>query len=85
MFEQVNLPESVKWAILVFAAGFFGFFGKYLGRVVLSLFHREKEAAPPSPGRPSPEREPSSGRVQEEKIFKKTAKAHAKAQKKLGK
>lgn len=85
MFEQVNLPESVKWAILVFAAGFFGFFGKYLGRVVLSLFHREKEAAPPSPGRPSPERKPSSGWVQEGKILKKAAKAHAKAQKKLGK
>lgn len=84
MFEQVNLPETLKWAILVFAAGFFGFFGKYLGRVVLSLFHREKDAAAPSPGRPAPERKPSSGQVQEVKILKKAAKAHAKAQKKRG-
>ena len=35
MFEQFGTGDILKWVILVFFAGFVGFFGKYLGKVVL--------------------------------------------------
>lgn len=86
MFEQISATDVLKWTALVFAAGFIGFFGKYLGRWVLSLFHREKAEVPPPAGSPvkgvAPEGKPSEGEL---KILKKALKAKAKAEKKIGK
>lgn len=52
MFDQLSAPEIMKWVVLVFLAGFIGFFGKYLGRTVITLFQRKKEDAPSPPTLP---------------------------------
>lgn len=43
MFEQISAQDILKWVALVFLAGFIGFFGKYLGKLVISLFQRKRE------------------------------------------
>jgi hypothetical protein len=84
MFEQITLVDAVKWVALVFAAGFIGFFGKNLGRAVISLFHREMESTPPVPLQQGSA--PAAGPSEDElKIIKKAIKAKAKTEKKLGK
>lgn len=98
MFEQIGAPEILKWAALVFLAGFIGFFGKYLGRVVLALFQRKNEDAPPASGMPDQSLKQGSGQIktrsgpdavpenelsrQEQKLLKKALKNEAKARKK---
>jgi hypothetical protein len=98
MLEQMSAWEIAKWAALVFAAGFIGFFGKSLGRALLALFQK-KEAAPPetqgapkdavSPGQGLPPavesgRDPrASLSKDEQKLRKKAMKAEAKARKKM--
>jgi hypothetical protein len=84
MFEQITLADAMKWIVLVFAAGFIGFFGKHLGRAVISLFHRDKASTPPEPIQQGSS--PAAGPFENElKIIKKAMKAKAKAEKKLGK
>ena len=34
--------DVLKWAALVFAAGFVGYFGKYLGKLVIKRLHKPK-------------------------------------------
>lgn len=91
------MSEILKWVGLVFLAGFIGFFGKYLGRVVLSLMQRKSPHVPAASSMEqavkrqnadaqgtSRRREPS-GRVparQEEKLLKKALKARTKEKKK---
>jgi len=97
MFEQISSLEILKWVALVFLAGFIGFFGKYLGRVVISIFEKKHDDSP-FPGqaaRPDAadaqvkpggsERVESSVSRDEQKLVKKALKAEAKAKKKLDK
>jgi hypothetical protein len=95
MSAEIHVLDVVKWAGLVFLAGFIGFFGKYLGRLVLSMVQRRAhppvdEAAPVKgqaevlrQGPAPPEGEGS--RDTRDKALKKAIKAREKAIKKLGK
>ena len=46
MLENLSTSEAVKWAVLVFAAGFIGFFGKSLARAILSMFQKNRGTQP---------------------------------------
>jgi len=100
MFEHVNPAEVAMWAALIFVTGFIGFFGKALGRALLSFFQKKKGDAPtgavPSVRVPPSGEGPSPGTAggldlrdmpakEQQKLIKKTIKAHSKAQKKIGK
>jgi hypothetical protein len=81
MIYQDTMSEALKWAFLVFAAGFIGFFGKYLGKIIMTRFHKDNgpegaDAHPPSP-------EPALSR--DEKQLKKAEKNRLKGEKKLAK
>jgi hypothetical protein len=92
MFEHVSPAEAVTWAALIFVTGFIGFFGKALGRSILSFFQKKKAAMPPQAG-PTTHVPPSGEALTSQdtpskdplKPIKKSMKAQAKAQKKLGK
>ncbi len=34
--------DILKWAAVVFAAGFIGYFGKYLGKLLIERLHKSK-------------------------------------------
>jgi len=79
--------EILKWVGLVLAAGFIGYFGRYLAMLIIGKM-REKELHPPStpelPGEtpPSPEIQLEETRL---KFEKKKAKQEVKRAKKAGK
>jgi hypothetical protein len=97
MFENISMSDATKWIALVFAAGFIGFFGKSLARMLLSIFQK-KEASPsasqasgqipsrgnepPSVARTEPEPVNDSSGKDEHKAVKKALKAQEKAMKK---
>lgn len=101
MFDQISIAEIMKWVTLIFLAGFIGFFGKYLGRMVISLFEGKKEG--PStrvslPGKAinAEDRDIQikavgndslrhEGEKEEQKLVKKAMKTEAKSKKKSGK
>jgi hypothetical protein len=100
MFEHVSAAEVATWAALIFVTGFIGFFGKALGRAILSFFQKKKgdvpaRAEPSVRVPPSGEGlSPSAGTgfdpgdtpsKDNQKLIKKAIKAQTKAQKKLGK
>lgn len=100
MLDHANATEALKWAALVFGAGFIGFFGKSLARAVVSVFQKKKEDSPRAlissgdpassykllPGAAHGPKETESRRAKdEEKIAKKALKAKKKAAKKQGK
>ncbi len=37
-----EIKEIVKWTLVVFTTGFIGYFGKYLGKLIISKFHNQK-------------------------------------------
>jgi hypothetical protein len=78
MMYQDTISEGLKWTLLVFAAGFIGFFGKYLGKIVLTRFHKghDPEVKPAAPSAPSPPPGPDA------KAVKKAEKGRLKTQKK---
>lgn len=41
--------EVLKWAAIVFAAGFIGYFGKYLGKLLIARLHKGKREETPVP------------------------------------
>jgi hypothetical protein len=99
MMMQDTMAEALKWAFLVFAAGFVGFFGKYLGRILLERIRKDKAsgaAAPPpaSPGKamapsspPEASRETPPGEARlprDDKLMKKVEKSRLKLEKKQG-
>jgi hypothetical protein len=100
MFEHVSTAEVATWAALIFVTGFIGFFGKALGRAILSFFQKKKGDVPagavPSVRVP-PSGEglsPSTGEgldpgdtpsKDQQKLIKKSMKAQVKTQKKLEK
>lgn len=49
--ESDTIITILKWVGLVFAAGFIGYFGKYLSKIIISKFHKQKNSTdfdPPS-------------------------------------
>jgi hypothetical protein len=101
MFDQISITEIMKWVTLIFLAGFIGFFGKHLGRKVISLFEGEKEGPPPRVSQPgqainAEDRDIQikavgngslrhGGEKDEQKLVKKAMKTEAKSKKKSGK
>jgi len=94
MFEDISALVVAKWASLVFLAGFIGFFGKALARVILSLFQKKKAedhplAEPPSSVSSSVEtRDLQAAKtisMDEHKALKKALKAQSKFIKKANK
>jgi hypothetical protein len=100
MFEHVGPAEAATWAALIFITGFIGFFGKALGRAILSFFKKKKDDTPAGAGpnvRIPPSGEglsPGTGQgldpgdapsKDQQKLIKKSRKAQVKTQKKLGK
>ena len=39
----MDIIEILKWIAVVFAAGFIGYFGKYLSKLIISKLHKKKE------------------------------------------
>jgi hypothetical protein len=62
MFEHVSAAEVATWAVLIFITGFIGFFGKALGREILSFFQKKKEAVPTRAEPSTSARVPPSGK-----------------------
>jgi len=42
MRDGIGLMGILKWAAVVFAAGFVGYFGKYLSKLLIERFRRGK-------------------------------------------
>ena len=40
---EIDPFSALIWIAIVFVAGFIGYFGKYLSKIVISLFHKRKE------------------------------------------
>lgn len=97
MFDHASASEVAKWVALVFAAGFIGFFGKFLARSIISLFQKKDKA--PRAAKPSgklplpdgglrsavphdPENTEDSQAKDRRKLEKKALKARQKAAKK---
>ena len=79
--------EILVWVGLVFAAGFIGYFGRYLGMIIIDRVRRKK-AAPPTQTKPGvPLAVPSENGPEQQKLKlkKKEAKASAKRIKKAKK
>jgi hypothetical protein len=82
-----NFVEALKWIGIVLAAGFIGYFGRYLAMMIIDKMRKKKLLSPPVP-EPSPETPPSPEVQLEEsrlKLEKKKAKAEAKRLKKAAK
>jgi len=79
--------EILKWVGIVLAAGFIGYFGRYLAMLIIERIHRRK--AQPTPTVEPAAEEPASpaNRLEESKLKleKKRAKAEAKRAKKAQK
>ncbi|MFO7966865.1 MAG: hypothetical protein R6U44_04625 [Archaeoglobaceae archaeon] len=41
--DSSQILEIVKWIVIVFIAGFIGYFGKHLSKIIIAFFHQEKE------------------------------------------
>jgi hypothetical protein len=82
-----NFVEVLKWIGIVLAAGFIGYFGRYLAMAIIDKMNKKKSASPPAP-EPSPET-PQIPEVQLEearlKLEKKKTKAESKRLKKAAK
>lgn len=42
--ENSTVITILKWIGLVFAAGFIGYFGKYLSKIIIAKIHRQKKS-----------------------------------------
>ena len=49
---EIQPLEILKWVGIVLAAGFVGYFGRYLAMLIIEKLHRRREPAPP----PEPEK-----------------------------
>ena len=88
------LIEVLKWVGIVFAAGFIGYFGRYLSMLIIEKTHRKKSQSTPVSGTSAeitaaPETTPENVQLEIEKqkarLEKKKAKAEAKRLKKESK
>ncbi len=79
----MDFLDILKWVGIVLAAGFVGYFGRYLAMMIIKRVHRKKEqetTATASP--PAPEAVQLEAAKQKAKLAKKRAKARAKRLKK---
>ena len=79
----MDFLDILKWIGIVLAAGFVGYFGRYLAKMIIERVHRKKEQetiATTSP--PAPETVQLDVAKQKAKLAKKKAKARAKRLKK---
>ena len=79
----MDFMEILKWIGIVLAAGFVGYFGRYLAMMIIERVHRKEEqetaaTAPP----PAPEAVQLEVAKQKAKMAKKRAKTRAKQLKK---
>ena len=78
--------DVLKWIGIVLAAGFVGYFGRYLAMLIIKKIHKKKAQPSPTPESPPAEEAPiSQDTVLEQsklKLEKKKAKAEAKKAKK---
>ncbi len=78
--------EILKWIGIVLAAGFIGYFGRYLAMQIIEKAHKKKSQPPPTPEPPPAEEAPLSQDIMLEqsklKLEKKKAKTEAKKAKK---
>jgi hypothetical protein len=79
------MAEALTWILLVFAAGFIGYFGRYFGKIVVSRFQKDrgpdgKDERPVFREGAGEERPPDG-----EKLLKKREKDRLKGEKKLSK
>jgi len=82
MLEQMSAAEAMKWVLLVFAAGFIGFFGKHLGKSVISAFQKKGPEVQVSKETQDHQALPAREKDREAKLAKKMMKARIKEQKK---
>ena len=47
--EESTFITILKWIGLVFAAGFIGYFGKYLSKIIIAKFHKQKKSTDITP------------------------------------
>lgn len=82
MWEQIALTHIIQWVVIVFAAGFIGFFGKHLGQMVMMRM-QGKKSVPPLPASGAAVESPSSRPSEDaQKASKKLAKQELKQMKK---
>ena len=78
--------EILKWIGIVLAAGFVGYFGRYLAMILIDKMHRKKAETPPIVQQAAqPVDSTLEIEKQKAKAEKKKAKAEAKRAKKEGK
>lgn len=79
--EMDILFSILKWIGLVFAAGFIGYFGKYLGKIIVKKFGKE---VVPSPTVKSTTAEPGApeNKIKDKQAFKLEKKRLKSAEKK---
>ncbi len=77
---SIDALEVLKWVGIVLAAGFVGYFGRYLAMLIIDRMRKKKQAEPPGP--PAAARPPEAASI---KLAKKRAKQAAKQAKKAAK
>jgi hypothetical protein len=48
------MQQIIFWAAVVFIAGFIGYFGKYLSKIILGKIHKKGPHGPKTSGTPQP-------------------------------
>jgi len=43
--DQELVTEIIKWVLIVFIAGFIGYFGKYLSKIIIAKIHKKPQQA----------------------------------------
>ena len=87
---DINLLDILKWIGIVLAAGFVGYFGRYLAMLIIARMHKKGpgDAPPAEPAKETPAQGVSPDAIklgvekQKAKAEKKKAKAEAKKAKK---
>lgn len=80
---EINAWEVLKWIGIVLAAGFVGYFGRYLAMLIIDRMRQKKQAEPPGPAAPpAAAKPPEAASI---KLAKKRAKQAAKQAKKAAK
>ena len=76
--------DVLKWIGVVLAAGFIGYFGRYLGMLVIERIHKRKsrQIPPAGPAHETPVGQATTPEEAQLKLEKKRAKAEAKKAKK---
>ncbi|MCD6495925.1 MAG: hypothetical protein J7K54_01510 [Candidatus Aenigmarchaeota archaeon] len=80
----VDFVEVLKWAAVIFIAGFIGYFGKYLSKLIIARVHKNGPEAKSETSAKRPET-PEEIKYRLEKKRLKLEKKRIKAAKKAGK